>query len=168
MDWIDRLLGVTVFVMVVAVFVPLERLAPIHEQAVFRRNWYHDLSFWVLNRPVMYAGGGLMIAGALFLSRQVIPEAVITRIGALPLWIGVPLAILVADLIFYTVHRASHTFPVMWQFHAVHHSIRDLDWLAGVRAHPVDQLMTTVTGAPARSGVFAALTAAAVSELPIG
>ena len=146
MEWGDKFLGVTIFAMVVAVFMPLERLVPFHDQPVFRRNWYHDLSFWVLNRPMVYAGGALMFTVALFLRGQVVPEAITTSVSELPLWIGVPLAILVADLTFYTVHRASHTFPVMWQFHAVHHSIRDMDWLAASRVHPADQLITSISG----------------------
>jgi len=146
MESLDRFFGVSVFVMVFVVFVPLERLSPFHAQALLRRNWQHDLSFWVLNRPVIIVGAALMSAGALLLGRHVVPEAITTRVGALPVWAGVPLAILVADLTFYSVHRASHTFPVLWQFHAVHHSIRDLDWLAGVRVHPVDQLITTISG----------------------
>lgn len=42
----------------------------------------------------------------------------------------------------YWVHRASHTWPVLWRFHAVHHSIRTMDWLASARFHPVDQVVT--------------------------
>lgn len=146
MEWVDKLLDVTIFVLVVAVFVPLERLLPFHDQKILRRNWYHDLSFWVLNRIAVYSGGALMIAAALFLGHYVIPETLTTSIGELPLVISVPLAILVADLTFYTVHRASHAFPVLWQFHAVHHSIQDMDWLASIRVHPVDQLITTISG----------------------
>jgi len=98
MEWGDKFFGVIIFAMVVAVFMPLERLVPFHDQPVFRRNWYHDLSFWVLNRPMVYAGGVLMFAVALFLRDQVVPEAIITSVSELPMWIGVPLAILVARM----------------------------------------------------------------------
>jgi sterol desaturase/sphingolipid hydroxylase (fatty acid hydroxylase superfamily) len=147
MESIAKFLDVTAFLMLFFVFVPLERLAPFHAQPIIRRNWFHDLSFWVLNRPLIYVGAALMITGAFRLGGLVVPDSVTQRVGSLPLWIGVPSAILVADLTFYTVHRASHAFPILWQFHSVHHSIRELDWLAGVRVHPVDQLITTVSGA---------------------
>lgn len=124
MEWVGNYLGLTIFVILVAVFVPLERLASFHDQPVFRRNWLHDLSFYVLNRFVVYAGGLYMVAVALFLNNEVVPEAVTTTVSELPLWIAVPLAILVADLTFYTVHRASHTFPVLWQSTAVHSNVR--------------------------------------------
>ena len=33
-------------------------------------------------------------------------------------------------------------FPGCGDFHAIHHSIEELDWLAAARVHPVDQILT--------------------------
>jgi lathosterol oxidase len=63
-------------------------------------------------------------------------------VSALPFWIQVPLAMLVADLFQYAVHRTFHANRFLWRFHAVHHSIRTMDWLAGSRLHLVDVLVT--------------------------
>lgn len=30
--------------------------------------------------------------------------------------------------------------PFLWRFHAIHHSIEELDWLAAHRVHPLDQI----------------------------
>ena len=38
----------------------------------------------------------------------------------------------------YAVHRLFHRVPWLWRFHAIHHSSRALDWLAGSRLHLVD------------------------------
>jgi sterol desaturase/sphingolipid hydroxylase (fatty acid hydroxylase superfamily) len=43
---------------------------------------------------------------------------------------------------FYLVHRAFHKVPWLWRFHAVHHSIEEMDWLAAHRVHPIDQILT--------------------------
>jgi lathosterol oxidase len=40
------------------------------------------------------------------------------------------------------VHRAFHRVPLLWRFHAIHHSSRDLDWIAGSRLHLVDVVAT--------------------------
>ena len=61
---------------------------------------------------------------------------------ALPLVVQFLAAILVADLAQYAVHRAFHQVPLLWRFHAVHHSSRDMDWLAGSRLHVVDAVAT--------------------------
>jgi sterol desaturase/sphingolipid hydroxylase (fatty acid hydroxylase superfamily) len=42
------------------------------------------------------------------------------------------------DLVQYWVHRVFHRVPFLWRFHAVHHSARSLDWLAGSRMHIVE------------------------------
>ena len=41
-------------------------------------------------------------------------------------------------------HRAYHEVPFLWRIHAVHHSTRTLDWLAGSRLHIVELLITRV------------------------
>ena len=39
------------------------------------------------------------------------------------------------DLVQYWVHRLFHRIPFLWKFHAVHHSARQMDWIAGARMH---------------------------------
>ncbi|MTA12756.1 MAG: hypothetical protein F2534_09175 [Actinobacteria bacterium] len=38
----------------------------------------------------------------------------------------------------HPTHHRSHTVPLLWRFHAVHHSTTHLDWISGFRAHPFD------------------------------
>ena len=52
------------------------------------------------------------------------------------------LAMFVADLFQYFIHRLFHVNPFMWRFHSIHHSIRYVDWIAGSRLHLVDILIT--------------------------
>ena len=52
-----------------------------------------------------------------------------------PYWIQVIEAVILADLGFYVAHRLFHGVPWLWRFHAIHHSIQELDWLASVRVH---------------------------------
>lgn len=50
--------------------------------------------------------------------------------------------IILADLYYYWAHRLFHTVPALWKFHAVHHSIEDMDWIAAHRTHPIDTAIT--------------------------
>ena len=50
--------------------------------------------------------------------------------------------VLVADLTQYWVHRTFHTVGFLWPFHAIHHSVEEMDWLAGSRLHLVDVILT--------------------------
>ena len=33
------------------------------------------------------------------------------------------------------MHLALHRFPLLWEFHKLHHSIRDMDWVGNFRFH---------------------------------
>lgn len=59
-----------------------------------------------------------------------------------PYWIQVIEAVILADLGFYVAHRLFHGVPWLWRFHAIHHSIQELDWLASVRVHVLDHART--------------------------
>jgi sterol desaturase/sphingolipid hydroxylase (fatty acid hydroxylase superfamily) len=45
------------------------------------------------------------------------------------------------DLCQYLFHRLGREVPVLWRFHAIHHSSEHVDWLAHARFHPVDQII---------------------------
>lgn len=47
---------------------------------------------------------------------------------------------------FYWAHRWSHEIPFLWKFHAVHHTIEEMDWLSTNRAHPFDNLFLRILG----------------------
>ncbi|MDD9905250.1 MAG: sterol desaturase family protein [Rhodospirillaceae bacterium] len=58
------------------------------------------------------------------------------------------LIVAVADFCVYWVHRLHHEYPIIWPFHAVHHSAEALTPLTVYRKHPVyDIISRTVRGA---------------------
>lgn len=144
-------LGVTAGVFLF--FVLLERFLALHEKGLFRRGWVLDSIYFLVNPIIIKAGmlGVLlkeMVPGMIFVIglgpflQMLVPVEIRTFIHGLPLWASLPLAILIADLGFYTAHRMFHSVPWLWPFHAVHHSSEHLDALAAVRVHPVDQIVT--------------------------
>jgi len=54
------------------------------------------------------------------------------------------LCILVADMMQYWTHRAYHEVPFLWKFHAIHHSAKTMDWMAGSRMHVLELIFTRV------------------------
>ena len=126
-----------------AVFVPLERWFALRaDQPVFRRRWRTDLAYFFVNSLLIEALTILTLRPALILFDWARIEPLVAAIGALPLVVQVPVLLLVADFTQYWVHRACHTVPALWRFHAVHHSIEQMDWLAGSRLHLVDIILT--------------------------
>lgn len=58
-----------------------------------------------------------------------------------PLFFQFLLALIGTDFIRYWLHRASHQHPLLWKFHAIHHSPNRLYWLNAGRFHPLDELL---------------------------
>ncbi len=132
-------------VLLTLIFAPVERLFALRER-MGRRALAADLFYYYLNSLVP----AVLIAMPLALLsagvRAVTPDAYRAGIAALPVWATIPLALVVAELGAYWVHRWCHRSRWLWQFHAVHHTPDHLDWLANTRAHPVDMVLTRLGG----------------------
>lgn len=131
------------FLLVATVFVPLERLFALRkDQRILRANWKLDLLYTFLNGALIGVGIILVVVVAGSIFGHVVPERLRAAVAGQPLLIQLVEAVVTADLLFYAAHRLFHTVPFLWKFHAVHHSIQEMDWLAAARVHPFDQIVT--------------------------
>lgn len=126
------------------VFIALERLLPLHpRQKTLRPGWRVDVMHVFLSGTVIRLGATLLVIGASLMSLSVVPDAVRDAVRAQPDWLEFIEVLLLSDLFFYAAHRLCHAVPVLWRFHAVHHSSETMDWLATYRVHPVDQIFNS-------------------------
>ncbi len=56
----------------------------------------------------------------------------------LPYGIAILITILVFDFAIWAQHLITHKIPILWRFHRVHHSDRDIDVTTAIRFHPVE------------------------------
>jgi sterol desaturase/sphingolipid hydroxylase (fatty acid hydroxylase superfamily) len=120
------------------VFVPIERAFPQRPtQLVFRSGWTTDGVHFLVSHLLVQGSTLLTIAPAAAVMRVVRIEPVAEQ---LPVTVQVLAIVFLVDLVQYFVHRAFHTIPVLWRFHAIHHSSEELDWIAGSRLHLVDAI----------------------------
>lgn len=127
----------------VLVFVPLERLFALRkDQRLLRQHWKLDAFYAVFNSLLIKVGLAIVIVASISAAEWAVPIRLRECVAALPLWLQVPSALVISDVAFYLVHRLFHKIPWMWKFHAVHHSIQEMDWLAAHRVHPIDQILT--------------------------
>jgi sterol desaturase/sphingolipid hydroxylase (fatty acid hydroxylase superfamily) len=126
------------------VFISLERIFPrvVPDQRVLREGWRLDLAYFSVNH--------LLIGAFLLISTHFAHDAfgwavnawVQAKVNALPGIVRFILVILAADAVEYASHRAYHEVPLLWRFHAVHHSPQRMDWLSGSRLHLGEILAT--------------------------
>ena len=72
-----------------------------------------------------------------------IPAASTLWPAAWPLAAQLALAIVLAELPLYGMHRLHHEWRPLWRLHAVHHSALRLYWLNSTRTHPLEALLNT-------------------------
>lgn len=126
-----------------AVFVPLERwFARLPAQPLFRATWPTDFTYFFVSAILVQVTTLVTLQPAMLLFDWARVPTVQTWIHGAPWIVQFLLMIVVSDLTQYWVHRAFHAVPVLWRFHAVHHSAEQMDWLAGSRLHLVDIAVT--------------------------
>jgi sterol desaturase/sphingolipid hydroxylase (fatty acid hydroxylase superfamily) len=125
------------------VFVPLERLFPLKpDQGTFRPGWTTDGIYFIVSHVAVELLTFFTLLPATLVSQAWQAEAIGMQVKSLPIVVQVVLIMIVADLTQYCVHRSFHRIRWAWPFHAIHHSTRDMDWLAGSRLHVVDIIVT--------------------------
>lgn len=117
-------------------FIPLERFFPWRrQQAIFRDEWREDLFYYFVSSLMVQVLTLLTFAPSKSILLFLPLREVRAWIGGLPFAVQFLAIMFLTDLVQYWVHRLFHRIPCLWKFHAVHHSARSMDWMAGARMH---------------------------------
>jgi sterol desaturase/sphingolipid hydroxylase (fatty acid hydroxylase superfamily) len=66
-----------------------------------------------------------------------------------PIWVQVLFFLITHDLYIYWFHRWQHHSKILWRTHEAHHSVTQVDWIAGSRSHAVEIVINqTIEFAP--------------------
>lgn len=132
-------------------FAPTERFWPHRaEQRLFRIEWREDLFYYLISSMMVQLFAFLALAPQAYVNAHTSGWGDFRLwVASLP-WVVQFLAVVVlSDLFQYWYHRIFHQVPFLWGFHAVHHSAKAMDWLAGARMHFVEVvLLRAVTSLP--------------------
>jgi sterol desaturase/sphingolipid hydroxylase (fatty acid hydroxylase superfamily) len=128
------------------VFVPLERCFAERPQTIWRRAFAIDLAYYFGNSVLTAALLASITAVLAVALRGLVPAALTQEAARLPFWPRVLAILVVSEFGTYWGHRFAHEIPLLWRFHAVHHSAEDVDWLSNTRGHPVDMIFTRLCG----------------------
>lgn len=133
-------------VLLTLIFVPLERLFALRQNANRRKAIPSDLGFYFLNSLAPALIMAVPLSLLVTTLRQITPETYSHAIEALPFWAILAIGILISEIGTYWGHRWSHEVPLLWRFHSVHHAPEQIDWLINTRAHPFDTVFTRLCG----------------------
>jgi len=122
---------------IVAVFLVVERLRPAQRRPLIARGYRQDLIYTVLNATLVVP---LVTALTLSFSEVVhrsLPWLVLGRIGVLPRWVAIAMIFVAMDGLNWFAHFANHRVRMLWRFHELHHSQEDMSVLTVFRTHPL-------------------------------
>lgn len=113
------------------------------DQKVFRKDFWLDtfymfFNFFLLNLIVLIFLSNT--AEALFndvlsLINLSVSDFELLDVDALPYGLGLLVFFLVSDFVQWNTHRLLHRIPFLWNFHKVHHSVKEMGFAAHLRYH---------------------------------
>lgn len=129
------LFGLSVF------FLVAERCWPERPRQVWRTGFGQDLLYLVFHGEylgVLLGSLSIHVIGAL---NQVLDAAGWRQVvyfqlmAGQSLWLQIPALLLLFDLAQWLIHNLLHRVSWLWEFHKLHHSIEEMDWLGNWRFH---------------------------------
>jgi sterol desaturase/sphingolipid hydroxylase (fatty acid hydroxylase superfamily) len=130
-----------------AVIILLERLFPYTKgQKFFREGFFNDFVLYTFVQSFVL---GYIISFIIELIDSGTGFSRLRLIAGWPLWLQIFFFLLLHDFYIYWFHRLQHTSKILWRIHEAHHSVKDVDWLAGSRSHVLEILINqTIEFAP--------------------
>ncbi len=117
------------------IFMTLEKVFPKYKnQVILRDEWSLDLFYFCFNHLAISA---ILIYANYQVSHfdWAVNPSMQAFIQSMPTLLQLGLIIVAADFVLYWEHRLYHEVKLLWPVHAVHHSVENMDWLAGSRGH---------------------------------
>ena len=113
------------------------------DQSIFRKDFWLDsfymfFNFFILNLIVLIA---LSNTAAEFLNDILgvfgarISDLQLFDVDDLPRALGLFIFFIVTDFVQWNTHRMLHRVPMLWNFHKVHHSVKQMGFAAHLRYH---------------------------------
>ncbi|MBW8877748.1 MAG: sterol desaturase family protein [Acidobacteria bacterium] len=135
------------FYLVVAAVLGLERLIPaVSGQPVFSRGFFQDLVWAPFTLTMHSYLLPLHIALLSFVYNRYLGFLTLHSLESWPWLPRVILGLFASDFLFWASHYVRHKVKVLWYFHAIHHSQRELNFFTDYHVHPLDDVFLYTLG----------------------
>lgn len=113
------------------------------QQSIFRKDFWLDtfymfFNFFLLNMMVLAALSNTAKAffnDVLKVFNLSLSNFQLFDASDLPKWLGLLILFFVNDFVQWNTHRLLHRVPFLWNFHKVHHSVKEMGFAAHLRYH---------------------------------
>lgn len=135
------LLGLSLMVWMLEIIIPWRK-----KQAIFRQDFWMDGFYMFFNyflfSLIAYNAISNVAVTAFndFLGLFGLENLIAFQIQLWPNWAQLLLLFVIADFIQWNVHRTLHRIPWMWEFHKVHHSVKEMGFAAHLRFHWMESI----------------------------
>jgi sterol desaturase/sphingolipid hydroxylase (fatty acid hydroxylase superfamily) len=113
-------------------------------QALFRRDFWLD-AFYMFFNFFLFAiviSGFYSILEILFTDLGITSQSlVVLDMSSWPMWSQLLVFFLVLDFVQWFTHILLHRYPFLWQFHKVHHSVKEMGFAAHLRYHWMENVL---------------------------
>ena len=117
------------------------------DQKVFRKDFWLD-SFYILFNFFLFSLIGYNALSNVgvelfndFLALFGVQNIVAIEVQDFPVWSQLLIMFVVADFIQWNVHRQLHINPLLWEFHKIHHSVKEMGFAAHFRFHFMETII---------------------------
>lgn len=136
------LLGLSFLVFILEIILPWRK-----DQKIFRKDFWLD-AFYILFNFFLFSLVGFNalsnVGVELFndsLNYFGIQNIVAVEVQDTPVWMQLFIMFVVADFIQWNIHRQLHKRKWLWEFHKVHHSVKEMGFAAQFRFHFMETVL---------------------------
>lgn len=113
-------------------------------QGIMRKDFWLD-TFYMFFNFFLFA---IVISGVYALVEEgfskmgfSMQSLAIIHLEDLPCWAALILFFLLLDFVQWITHILLHKFPILWEFHKVHHSVKEMGFAAHLRYHWMENIL---------------------------
>jgi sterol desaturase/sphingolipid hydroxylase (fatty acid hydroxylase superfamily) len=136
------LIGISLLVWIAEIFIPWRKSQPIFRQDFWLDGFYMFFNFFVFSL-IGYNALSNVATEAFndFLNLFGITNIVAINVASWPKWIQLITMFVIADFVQWNIHRMLHHIPWMWEFHKLHHSVKEMGFAAHLRFHWMETII---------------------------
>ncbi len=132
------LIAISILVWILEIAFPWRK-----EQSIFRKDFWLDtfymfFNFFLLNLIVLIALSNTVAEFFNDILKTVglsVSSFQLFDVDNFPKWLGLFTFFIVSDFVQWNTHRLLHHVPFLWNFHKVHHSVKQMGFAAHLRYH---------------------------------